>query len=191
MQYKITESGANKAYTGMISSTDGSAFDGTIQFKGTDGETQYFKITNTLQTTSLTIHKEWKQEDQVAVGESYRPDEITFQVEYRAKTEQTWKNLPGGRVTMIKPAGTDSWMKTLTGLPVRDQNGNEYEYRVSEISLTYKKLLRSNTNQVTGSFHTEEDGTETWTGDAGRYLVTVTTKKNADGSILLRQQKML
>ena len=183
VQYKITESGANKAYTGMISSTDGSAFDGTIQFKGTDGETQHFKITNTLQTTSLTIHKEWKQEDQVADGESYRPDEITFQVEYRAKTEQTWKDLPGGRVTMTKPAGTDSWTKTLTGLPVCDQNGNEYEYRISEISLTYKKLLGiiSNTDQVTGSFHTEEDGTETWTGDAGRYLVTVTTEKNADG----------
>ena len=191
VQYKITESGANKAYTGMISSTDGSAFDGIIQFKGTDGETQQFKITNTLQTTSLTIHKEWKQEDQVADGKSYRPDEITFQVEYRAKTEQTWKDLPGGRVTMIKPAGTDSWMKTLTGLPVRDQNGNEYEYRVSEISLTYKKLLRSNTNQVTGSFHTEEDGTETWTGDAGRYLVTVTTKKNADGSFTASAENAL
>lgn len=193
VQYKITESGANKAYTGMISSTDGSAFDGTIQFKGTDGETQQFKITNTLQTTSLTIHKEWKQEDQVADGKSYRPDEITFQVEYRAKTEQTWKDLPGGRVTMTKPAGTDSWTKTLTGLPVFDQNGNEYEYRVSEISLTYKKLLRiiSNTDQVTGSFHTEEDGTETWTGDAGRYLVAVTTKKNADGSFTASAENAL
>ncbi|MCI6880119.1 MAG: Cna B-type domain-containing protein [Clostridiaceae bacterium] len=193
VQYKITESGANKAYTGMISSTDGSAFDGTIQFKGTDGETQHFKITNTLQTTSLTIHKEWKQEDQVADGESYRPDEITFQVEYRAKTEQTWKDLPGGRVTMTKPAGTDSWTKTLTGLPVCDQNGNEYEYRVSEISLTYKKLLGiiSNTDQVTGSFHTEEDGTETWTGDAGRYLVTVTTEKNADGSFTASAENAL
>lgn len=191
VQYKITESGANKAYTGMISSTDGSAFDDTIQFKGTDGETQQFKITNTLQTTSLKIHKEWKQEDQVADGKSYRPDEITFQVEYRAKTEQTWKDLPGGGVTMTKPAGNDSWTKTLTGLPVCDQNGNEYEYRVSEISLTYKKLLRSNTNQVTGSFHTEEDGTETWTGDARRYLVTVTTEKNADGSFTASAENAL
>ena len=71
------------------------------------------------------------------------------------------------------------------------QNGNEYEYRVSEISLTYKKLLRSNTNQVTGSFHTEEDGTETWTGDAGRDLVTVTTKKNVDGSFTASAENAL
>ena len=191
VQYKITESGANKAYTGMTSSTDDSAFNGTIQFKGTDGEKQHFKITNTLQTTSLTIHKEWKLEEQVADGESYRPDEITFQVEYRAKTEQTWKDLPGGRVTMTKPAGIGSWTKILTGLPVCDQNGNAYEYRVSEISLTYKKLLGSNTDQVTGSFHTEEDGTETWTGDAGRYLVTVTTEKNADGSFTASAENAL
>lgn len=183
VQYKITESGDNKAYTGTIS-------DSTIQFKNTDGETQNVRLTNSLRTTSLTIRKDWKQEEQVTDGKNYRPDEIAFQVEYRAGTDGDWNKLPDGFVTLSK---SENWTTTLTGLPVCDKEGKNYSYRVSEVSLTYKKLLGiiSNIDQVTGTFRTEADGTENWTGDAGRYLTTVTTRQESDGSFLASAENAL
>lgn len=189
VQYKVTESGKNQAYSGTVVRLDNDTFDGMLQFEGTDGETQKLRFTNALKTTSLVITKDWKQEDQIENGESNRPDAVTFQVEYRAGAAGAWKNLPGGTITLKKPffGTSDAWTKTLTGLPVCDQNGVEYEYRISEVNLIHEKLLGllKDTETVSGAFHTSQDGTEVWNGEGGQYRSEVSITKDADGTFLV------
>ncbi len=189
VQYKVTESGKNQAYSGTVVRLDNDTFDGMLQFEGTDGETQKLRFTNALKTTSLVITKDWKQEDQIENSESNRPDAVTFQVEYRAGAVGTWKNLPGGTITLKKPffGTSDTWTKTLTGLPVCDQNGVEYEYRVSEVNLIHEKLLGllKDTETVSGTFRTAEDGTEVWNGEGGQYRSEVSITKDGDGTFLV------
>jgi len=189
VQYKVTESGKNQAYSGTVVRLDNNAFAGTLQFEGTDGEIQKLRFTNALKTTSLVITKDWKQEDQVENGESNRPDAVTFQIEYRAGADGIWKSLPEGTITIRKPffGTSDAWTKTLTGLPVCDQNGVEYEYRVSEVNLIHEKLLGllKDTETVNGTFQTAEDGTEVWNGEGGQYRSEVSITKDGDGTFLV------
>ena len=175
--YKITEDDGNKAYTG---SADSGVFEGTIKYN--DSAVQSFTITNSLNTTSLMIQKEWKEEG--TDGASYRPDSISFQVEYRVGDSGTWTNLPGltdGIVTIAKPAdASGAWKRELTGLPLCDKNGTNYQYRVSEVSLTYTTASGTQSDAAkNGAF---DDTEKTWTADMGRYLTKVTTTQKEDDS---------
>ena len=175
--YKITENNDNKAYTG---SADSGAFDGTIRYNGST--TRSFTITNSLKTTSLTIQKKWKEEG--TDGASYRPDSISFQVEYRVGDSGEWTTLPGlteGIVTITKPEdASDTWETELTGLPLCDRTGISYQYRVSEVRLDYTTASGTQSDAAkNGAFDNTE---KTWTGDMGRYLTKVTTTQKEDGS---------
>ena len=89
-------------------------------------------FTNTLQSTSVTVKKEWNDGNNIAA----RPDGIQFELKYKAKNGDDWETY--GTYSLLEEdvvydeSGEVSgdWQKTISGLPA------QYEYKVEEINVS-------------------------------------------------------
>ena len=87
-------------------------------------------FTNTLQSTSITVKKEWNDGNT-----NDRPDGIQFELQYKGESDTEWKKY--GTYSLLEEDVIydengeikGNWQKTITGLPA------QYEYRVKEVNV--------------------------------------------------------
>lgn len=86
-------------------------------------------ITNQEQTTSLKVHKNWMDGNS-----SSRPSTITVQLMRAIQTssEDPVYEAVDGKTLEVK--ASDDWVATFNGLPISDENGNKYLYKVKELT---------------------------------------------------------
>ncbi|WP_205839700.1 Spy0128 family protein [Porcincola intestinalis] len=107
----VTAQNGNISYTGSEKTTDTG-----LNATKTD-------ITNTLDTTSLTVEKKWASED----GKT----PVTFQIQYQDKTTgSSWTAFKGVTLTLNE---ANTWKASLTNLPKRGKDGSDRYYRAVEL----------------------------------------------------------
>ena len=107
----VAAQNGNISYTGSEKTTD------------TDLNATKTDITNTLDTTSLTVEKKWASED----GKT----PITFQIQYQDQTTgHKWTAFQGVRLTLN---ADNKWKASLTNLPKRGKDGSNRFYRAVEL----------------------------------------------------------
>ena len=93
-----------------------------------------YVLTNDLIVTSLSVRKAWQdQNDKYGI----RPDDLTLTLQRRTKVDgvyTSWTDvqLSSGQLAQWTLTSANDWSMTLDGLPAKDANGNEYDYRVRE-----------------------------------------------------------
>ena len=149
-------------------------------------EGDFVVLTNTLDTTKITISKTW-DENGAEEAAKIQPSAITFLVQYRlVKGDMTspWKNLPdinNGYETLTAADKTEagSWTADIENLPLEDAAGQKYEYCVSEASITYLVDGKEVTVNTAGSF---DETNTSWEGTAGAYTGSAVLTVNDDNS---------
>lgn len=163
ISYRVVEETVH-GYTTSYSSTS---------VTGSSGATQSISVTNTLDTTSLTLTKTWNHSS--SLTDAGRPVEIGFQVQYSKDAGESWTNF--GTVRTVAADSSGNWSSQLTNLPKTDAAEHTYSYRVSEVWISYDGLAKI---QAIGSYQTQS--VSTWSGSAGTYQTEVTTVQNEGGS---------
>ena len=99
-------------------------------------------VINTLDMIDITLAKVWKGD--TAYKGIERPVTVTFEIERKTDADETWSKLDtkdgvcvNGIVTISGTKNSDTWTRTIQNLPRYDGDGNEYEYRIREVSLQY------------------------------------------------------
>ena len=101
-------------------------------------------VTNVLDTTTLTVTKNWLQD--TGLTSLVRPASVTFVLQWRKAGETVWNMIPEGLVPDVTLVDGESrftvfasanWTKTLQELPVKDADGVAYEYRATEAVIHY------------------------------------------------------
>ncbi len=141
ISYRVVETEIPSGYE-VSYSTESVSLDG-------QGDSKPISVTNTLNTSGLTIKKVWNENG--ADASLIRPLSLRFVVEYRANDSEEWKRLPDdaydkesstailkdGYVIMTGTAD-DGWTDILiNGLADRNAAGEEYQYRVQEAGYSY------------------------------------------------------
>lgn len=141
VSYRVAETEIPSGYD-VSYSADSVSLDGQDDSKSVT-------VTNTLNTSGLTIKKIWNENG--ADASLIRPLSLRFVVEYRANESEEWKRLPDnaydkegstatlkdGYVTMTGTAD-DGWTDILiSGLADKNAYGEEYQYRVQEVGYSY------------------------------------------------------
>ncbi len=176
--YRVSyESGDAETETADVTesadSSKGSAFSQTIK--------------NKLMTTSMTIHKDWTGDE--SWTNLVRPTAITFLVETSLDGGENWTAYSqdgedaicvNGFVTM-KGSAEENWEDlVLNDLPLITEDGNFYQYRVSEYSIEINgQTVLCQTKSSDASSDTDAK-TQTVSSKAGAYDGQTTTKQNED-----------
>lgn len=182
-------------YTITYSAIDGTTFANASEMAGELAASQ--TITNTLVDTELEINKTWigddgRITDDMTSAQMVRPESIKFRIEYLAEgvgESAEWKDVPktgennldeDGFVSMY--GGEDeAWTSVrLFKLPLYDAQGNKYNYRVSEYSITVDgtEILCG-----TGASGTEQAGAYIGTVDISYDELTNTWQANAENTL--------
>ena len=130
--YRFTEKAEGAAGTengNSVNDVTVAAQNGNISYTGSEQTTDTglsatkTDITNTLDTTSLTVEKKWASED----GRT----SVTFQIQYQDKTTGSrWTAFKGVTLTLND---ANTWKASLTNLPKRGKDGSVRFYRAVEL----------------------------------------------------------
>ena len=128
--YRFTEKAEGAVGTDdKVSSITIAAQHGNISYTGSENTSNTAlyvtntDITNTLDTTSLTVEKKWASEDGMTP--------VTFQIQYQDQTTgNKWTAFKGVTLTLNK---ANTWTSTINDLPKRGKDGSERFYRAVEL----------------------------------------------------------
>ena len=124
------------------------------------GSNTQIEVTNTMNLVSLKVNKTW---DDLANEYATRPASISFTVQ--SSTDGTnWQAFPNESNPFIislsadnvSPADSNVWTKTVSNLPEKDGNGNAYQYRAVEgtVSVQYSHDAAKDATSKNGSVFT-------------------------------------
>ncbi|WP_407855093.1 Cna B-type domain-containing protein [Enterococcus hailinensis] len=116
MHYKVKEINIQKNYQA------------TPNYSAKDNS---LSIENILETTDVTINKQWDDQG----NQAFERPEVTLQL-FRQVAGSDAEAMPGADYTKTIKAGSkaDSWSYTFKNLPKKDSTGNVYSYSVKETS---------------------------------------------------------
>ena len=141
-----------KAYTYRIHETVPTGYVST----GSVDENGVYVLKNSLDTTSITVVKDWSYDKSWENTYGYElPEEISYELRYKAfdvdeKFDANYKNWPVVPVESeltIKPNDKDEWVDTVEELPKYDASGKRYLY-VALDSVTGFVLTKSSDSAV-------------------------------------------
>lgn len=133
---------------------------------------EFTDVTNTLITTDLEVEKAWKDSDNQF---NTRPENIRVQLERKlekdlANSSEKWNLVEKEGAPITKEiCATDNWKASFTGLPLYDDEGHEYVYRVVETDLIYDRNVHIDSSS-------ESDDGRTIEAKLGNYLSKMETK---------------
>lgn len=89
-------------------------------------------ISNTMNTTSLKVTKEWEDgDDEYGI----RPDSIRILLQRKLRNAAAWETLPESKA-VFDMDGADGWGTVeFTGLPTHNKHNQPYEYRAVEVEI--------------------------------------------------------
>ena len=141
-----------KAYTYRIHETVPTGYVST----GSVDENGVYVLKNSLDTTSITVVKDWSYDKSWENTYGYElPEEISYELRYRAFDENEtadtdydeWDLVPGATALTLKPNDKGDWADTVEELPKYDASGNPYYY-VALDSVTGFVLTKSSDSSV-------------------------------------------
>lgn len=125
-------------------------------------------ITNTLDTTSLTVEKKWALED----GKT----PVTFQIQYQDKTtSSSWTAFKGVTLTLNE---ANTWKASLTNLPKRGKDGSVRYYRAVELDKNGDTVNFTDN----GTTIQPTDGAQDFDLDTGMFRAVYELTHNEDGT---------
>ena len=141
-----------------------------------NGESKNQTVTNKLKRTEILVEKDWLD----TAEQKIRPYSVTFEIEYK-HAAKPWKTYTedgkAKRIVVTGPHNSKTWTQIVEGLPYKDSDGYEYEYRLKEVSMQIK-----NSEGVDVDVYDQMDddtsftGT-TWKGEIGTYDNEITVAK--------------
>lgn len=152
----VAAQNGNISYTGSEKTTD------------TDLNATKTDITNTLDTTSLTVEKKWASED----GKT----PVTFQIQYQDKTTgSSWTAFKGVTLTLNE---ANTWKASLTNLPKRGKDGSVRYYRAVELDKNGDTVNFTDN----GTTIQPTDGARDFDLDTGMFRAVYELTHNEDGT---------
>ena len=152
----VAAQNGNNSYTGSEKTTDTG-----LNATKTD-------ITNTLDTTSLTVEKKWASED----GKT----PVTFQIQYQDKTTgSSWTAFKGVTLTLNE---ANTWKASLTNLPKRGKDGSVRYYRAVELDKNGDTVNFTDN----GTTIQPTDGARDFDLDTGMFRAVYELTHNEDGT---------
>lgn len=138
-----------------------------------------FAIVNTPNTASLEVTKIWVDGNDLF---GKRPANLQFKLQYRIEGNGTWSDYSDGTYTMegaqcMDPHNPSIWKYTIDGLPITDENGNKYEYKVVEI-----EIVEDNYNLTTAGYTYTQQGATTMVNSIQSQIIKTTASVDADGN---------
>lgn len=152
-----------------------------------DGKTYTTTITNTYDSTvDYSVTKQWKLMDATTDYTGTVPSSIWVQLQRKTSSDSTWRE-----VSDYALKATESWQHTFTDLDARDANGNEYTYRVVELSGQNGTMIQAGANATySGTDYlvtydtTSGDTTVIMNRMVPTATLSITKKSSADNSLL-------
>lgn len=175
--YRFTEKAEGAAGTendNSVNDVTVAAQNGNISYIGSEKTTDTglsatkTDITNTLDTTSLTVEKKWVSED----GKT----PVTFQIQYQDKTTGSrWTAFKGVTLTLNE---ANTWKASLNDLPKRGKDGSDRYYRAVELDKN-GNTVNFTDNGITIS---SKDGARDFDLGTGMFRAVYTLAKGEDGT---------
>ncbi|MCP1103361.1 hypothetical protein M2454_002774 [Aequitasia blattaphilus] len=123
-QYSLDDSTiASKGTVNGTTALKGSVFDGA------NPRTHSAAVTNTLNKTAIQVKKTWNHKSTIF---PQNPESVTYQLQYKLTGEEEWKD---AALSPFQLSLEDSWEKEVKNLPVENNAGVSYAYRVKEIKV--------------------------------------------------------
>jgi pilin isopeptide linkage protein len=175
--YRFTEKAEGAAGTendNSVNDVTVAAKNGNISYTGSEKTTDTglsptkTDITNTLDTTSLTVEKKWASED----GKT----PVTFQIQYQdTTTGNKWTVFQGVMLTLNEG---NAWKASLDNLPKRGKDGSDRYYRAVELDKN-GNTVNFTDNGITIS---SKDGARDFDLGTGMFRAVYTLAKGEDGT---------